>query len=114
MTQKDIAEAAKHLYVYLNVLVLTKVICTYAPLFLISPWSTILSKILNLGFGKLSDLLDKAGYFVYSDLTITKEGRDFVKAKMDGKLAQTLNDPTMIKRAENEIKNTLIKLVRLT
>lgn len=84
------------------------------PFIAIQPWSFVYDKFSNWLINKLADGLELVAFFKYTDLRVTKQGNDYVNAKIKGIEAELSGDPQKIKAAEDEIKAKFRTFVKFT
>ena len=84
------------------------------PFIAIQPWAYVYDKFANWIINKLADGLELIAFFKYTDLRVTKQGNEYVEAKIKGLEAELSGDPQKILEAENEIKNKFRSFVKFT
>ena len=84
------------------------------PFILIPPWSFVYDKLAAWFIKKLADGLELIAFFKYTDLRVSKQGNDYVNAKIKGLEAELSGDPAKIKAAEDEIKDKFRAFVKFT
>lgn len=114
ITEKDIVDACKSLFMRTMPNILLKGLQAYAPIFLTFP----LNKIADMFITKLCTFTAEKGdigtYRVHVNFEVNKEGSDFLKAKAKLRIAEESGDQIKIKEAQDEVKITMEKFVNLT
>jgi hypothetical protein len=113
-TTAQIVKVAKDLFEATIKKAATAYITGIMPFFAIPVLSTFLSKVLDLIIGKASDSLEMAGFFVYTDIRTSRQGKAYFDAKIKGYELELTGTPEQKKAAEDEIKKAFIAFASFT
>lgn len=61
---------------------------------------------LNWLVSKIADIMEEKAFFIYTDFRVSKQGREYVSAKVDGYKAEVSGNIEAIKEAHEKIKET--------
>ena len=76
----------------------------YFPFLAVAPGPYLVDLFLDWLTTKLADILEQSAYFIYTDLRLSTQGKNYVEAKLKGYQAELSGNLESIKNAQEEIK----------
>lgn len=87
---------------------------TYFPWMSVAPCPYLLDMFLDWLTSKIADILEQSAYFIYTDLRISQQGKDYVEAKLKGFKAELSGNLEELKIAQENIKKAFRTFAKFT
>lgn len=78
------------------------------------PCPIILDKFLDWLTTKIADILEQSAYFLYTDLRLSAQGKEYVEAKLKGFKAELSGNLEELKIAQENIKTAFRAFAKFT
>lgn len=107
MKTEDLVRVSKDYFQTVAVAGLKTAAIASFPFLAAAPFPYLMDQFLNWLVGKIADILEQAAFFQYTDFRVSKQGKEFVEAKINGYKAELNGSIEELKAAKERIKEAL-------